>query len=379
MHQHPSAAARDHAWAIWDVDGDGELSFDELSRAVPLSFPDLNDPEIIRLSFKAADNGDGRVSRREFRLVLEYIAYFNRLQRQFAQLDSDGNGTLSESEFVSSAAIIGMRNRGGRALSHQELRAYFKVIDTDGSGTIEFDEFAVWAVRNQVGQPPSTRTTDHSETPERERELREQTTLMAEMQTQIYSPWKARAIARWPPNDSDAELHPSDLQFDAGDIVSVTSKHCNKWWTGAVHGRHGTFPCRLVKLLPPGSRDAEVQAIEREEARTRVCAHPAGAAEIAVRTKAETSRLFAYDSGKRWHHRVGGARTPHAQPPLTLPASEELAHIFQRWDPNGSGGNTATSAARSCTSRHSDVLRANLTLNMQCCCMQSLGRASFAC
>ena len=175
---------------------------------------------------------------------------------------------------------------------------------------------------------------DQRETPERERELRAQAALTEQTQTQIYSPWKARAIGRWPRDDT-ALSHPSDLQFNAGDIISVTSKHCDKWWTGAAHGRHGTFPRTLVQLLPPGTRDAEVRAIERQEAMTRTSAKSAYGAAAGTRYEAT-----GVSSAGRVRHRtaVGGARTPHAQPPLALPSSDELARTFLLWDPVGSGG-----------------------------------------
>ena len=343
MEQHlvvrmPSDVDLQRAWRIWDVDGDGELDFGELSRAVQLSFPELNDPEVVRRSFKAVDNGDGRVSRREFRLVLEYITYFRRLETQFAELDADSDGTLSLAEFVDACETLGIRTRSGRLLNANTASAHFSAMDTDGSGTIDFDEFAVWAVRNEVGHPPNTlRVADHSETPERERRSRAEAERIAQDQTQIYSPWKARAIAQWPREGGD--VHPSDLRFNVGDIVSVTSKHCEKWWTGAAHGRHGTFPRKTVKLLPPGSRDAEVQAIEQEEARTRTATGSATASTAAAVTMHPRSAASS-GIGHRSRHRqaTGGARTPHARPPLTLPPSDELARIFLLWDPNGTGG-----------------------------------------
>ena len=346
----PSDVEREQAWRIWDVDGDGSLDLDEVTRAITLSFPELApSPGALRRAFKAADNGDGLVSRREFRMLLEYIGYFTVLVDKFKQIDTDGSGTLSISEFTKGSAVLGLRTRGGQPLSTHAIASHFKAMDADGSGTVDFDEFAVWAVHQQVGRPPNTgRTAGQTETPEYERREREQEALRASSATQIYSPWKARAIGRYPQDDNAATLHSSDLQFDVGDIVSVTSKHCETWWTGAAHGRHGTFPRTLVKLLPPGSRDAEVQAIEHEEARTRVRTrvpprggsgsggggggggggNTAGARSAAPPAAGIVTRR---DAG------VGGARTPHARPALVLPTTDELARTFRLWDPNGFG------------------------------------------
>ena len=165
-----------------------------------------------------------------------------------------------------------------------------------------------------------------SETPERERELRAQAQLAADTATQIYSPWKARAIESHPPEDSGT-IHKSDLQFSKGDIVTVTSKHCTEWWTGAAHGRHGTFPRRSVKLLPPGTHDRQVQQIEREEAKTRVRLQPAAAADpTAAARKAR---------GRGGRKQRGGRKTTTVH--LALPPPEEWSRLFRIWDPNGFG------------------------------------------
>ena len=170
-----------------------------------------------------------------------------------------------------------------------------------------------------------------SETPERERELRAQAQLAADTATQIYSPWKARAIESHPPEDS-ATIHKSDLQFSKGDIVTVTSKHCTEWWTGAAHGRHGTFPRRSVKLLPPGTHDRQVQQIEREEAKPLVRLHPVAAADPTAAAAPATARKARGRGGRKQR---GGRKTTGVH--LALPPPEEWSRAFRIWDPNGFG------------------------------------------
>ena len=94
----PSEAARELAWRRWDVDGDGTLNLNEVVRGLELSFS-FTDRTLIERAFRATDNGDGRISRREFRLLLAYVAFFSRLRKQFEQLDADGSGELSLHEF----------------------------------------------------------------------------------------------------------------------------------------------------------------------------------------------------------------------------------------------------------------------------------------
>jgi hypothetical protein len=53
----------------------------------------------------------------------------------------------------------------------------------------------------------------------------------------IHSPWVARALQSYPqPVDDDlgggVQPHPSDLVFGLGDLILVTSKHCDTWWGG---------------------------------------------------------------------------------------------------------------------------------------------------
>jgi len=59
---------------------------------------------------------------------------------------------------------------------------------------------------------------------------------------------EARAIWDWTSED------PSDLSFEAGEIIEVITETNSDWWTGCSRsGRQGLFPSNYVEKLPPRS------------------------------------------------------------------------------------------------------------------------------
>ena len=59
----------------------------------------LSRPALIR-AYKVADvTGDGFITRKDFRLLLEGIHYFNSVWTRFESLDADGDRRLSLQEF----------------------------------------------------------------------------------------------------------------------------------------------------------------------------------------------------------------------------------------------------------------------------------------
>jgi Ca2+-binding EF-hand superfamily protein len=81
------------------------------------------------------------------------------LTQMFDQLDSDGDGTVTEDEF---AAILD-KQRGGASASSEETAStdtssktseLFAKTDTDGDGTLSADEFATAMAQMQAGGPP---------------------------------------------------------------------------------------------------------------------------------------------------------------------------------------------------------------------------------
>ena len=55
--------------------------------------------------------------------------------------------------------------------------------------------------------------------------------------------FRARALYEWKSKNA------ADLQFAAGDIISVTDKINDDWWFGALNGASGKFPRNRVEAI----------------------------------------------------------------------------------------------------------------------------------
>lgn len=96
-------------------------------------------------AYKAADvNNDGFIRRREFRLLLKYIIYFNGLWEKFDSIDSNHDHRLDLAEFTAGCGLLGIK------LSRAEAELEFYACDTDGGGMVLFDEFCSWCAKRQV-------------------------------------------------------------------------------------------------------------------------------------------------------------------------------------------------------------------------------------
>ena len=166
--------------------------------------------------------------------------------------------------------------------------------------------------------------------------------------SEIYSPWCARAIAPYPAPGQ--RTHPSDLQFEAGDLISLTSKHCDEWWTGykvlpSGNRAHGTFPRKLVKILPPDSKDHEVANRGGVNSNSQVGDGSGGWTTGTRKQRPPTANsrgAAASDERRSRRQSIETAATPRSiigsgVGALTVPDDQaELAVLFRIWDPDGS-------------------------------------------
>ena len=151
----PSKKERDALFKQMDGNGNGALSLAEIDVAVQRLWPTMHNRKALMRAYKAADrNGNGLVDRREFRLLLEYLSYFNDLWAKFVEIDGGarGDGRLTPEEFGAGCRVCGVE------LSAEEAERAFAQMDEDGSGTASFEEFCTWIARQNLSKSSSAST-----------------------------------------------------------------------------------------------------------------------------------------------------------------------------------------------------------------------------
>jgi hypothetical protein len=90
-----------------DVNGNGSLSLAEIDKAVIELYPQFNNKPALMRAYKSADkSGNGFIGRKEFRLLVSYLVYFNGLWEKFEEIDSSGDRRLTLQEFVRGTAVL---------------------------------------------------------------------------------------------------------------------------------------------------------------------------------------------------------------------------------------------------------------------------------
>jgi Ca2+-binding EF-hand superfamily protein/GAF domain-containing protein len=134
---------------IFDGNGNGKLSFSEISGAVLRNFPQFaNDKPAIMRAYKAVDvNNDGYVTKKEFPHLISMLEQYLDMFQLFKHLDVDGDKRISYNEFKKGHELIGIT-----AHSDSELKKLFENMDSDKGGWILFGEFCSFMVALKVQQ-----------------------------------------------------------------------------------------------------------------------------------------------------------------------------------------------------------------------------------
>jgi Ca2+-binding EF-hand superfamily protein len=155
----PDRRQRDELFGRFDFNGNGMLSLAEIDKAVLELWPHFDHKRALMRAYKAADvNDDGFIRRREFRLLLKYIVYFDAMWARFDEIDRDRDHRLTQAEFAQGCAVMGIQ------LSRSVAAAEFEAMDENGGGFILFDEFCHWCARRQVPVEGEGLTAEESET-----------------------------------------------------------------------------------------------------------------------------------------------------------------------------------------------------------------------
>lgn len=155
----PDRGQRDELFRRFDFNGNGMLSLAEIDKAVVELWPQFDHKRALMRAYKAADrDDDGFIKRREFRLLLKYIMYFDEMWAKFDEIDRDHDHRLTPAEFEQGCATMGIR------LTRSSAAAEFAAMDENGGGFILFDEFCHWCARRQVHVESEGLTAEECET-----------------------------------------------------------------------------------------------------------------------------------------------------------------------------------------------------------------------
>jgi len=127
------------AFKIFDKDGDGTISVDEIKSIMTSRNEKLSDEEIKKLMSKVDTDGSGLLEFDEFvQLMAMQSANVTRedeLRAAFQHFDVDGSGKITREELGQ------VMREMGQKLSDAELKDIIDAVDQDGDGQIDFAEF----------------------------------------------------------------------------------------------------------------------------------------------------------------------------------------------------------------------------------------------
>merc|ERR1712061_68472 len=125
-------------WHTMDFNGNNIVSLAEIDKMIVENYSLLNHKPALMRAYKAtikAGDGDDWVDKKEFKMLLGNLFYFNKIFWLFDNADGDKDRRLTFQEFAWCLSVSGAK------MSDSEVRQDFSRVDRNGGGIILFDEF----------------------------------------------------------------------------------------------------------------------------------------------------------------------------------------------------------------------------------------------
>jgi len=127
------------AFALFDKDGDGSISVDELGIVMRSLGRDMTREELLSVIAEVDEDGSGEIEFPEFiRLIaakMKNVDSVEEMREAFLVFDQDKSGSVSASE------LKHVMNNLGEQVTDQEVEDMIIAADADGDGQLSFDDF----------------------------------------------------------------------------------------------------------------------------------------------------------------------------------------------------------------------------------------------
>ncbi|RDW68546.1 hypothetical protein BP5796_09203 [Coleophoma crateriformis] len=133
------------AFSLFDTNGDGSISINELSSVMKSLGQNASDEEIEDMINEVDQDRNGTIDFEEFVKMMtaptKDVDFEAEMRSAFKVFDHDGSGTISKEE------ILRVMTSFGENLSEEELNSMLQEVDKNGDGTIDYDEFVNFIVK----------------------------------------------------------------------------------------------------------------------------------------------------------------------------------------------------------------------------------------
>ncbi|KAF9681713.1 hypothetical protein SADUNF_Sadunf05G0031300 [Salix dunnii] len=127
------------AFCLFDKDGDGCITFEELSTVIKSLDHSATDEELHIMMSEADVDGNGTIEFVEFLNLMERKMRENdadeELKQAFKAFDKDQDGYISPYELRRAMINLGVQ------LTEEELEGMIREADLDGDGQVNYEEF----------------------------------------------------------------------------------------------------------------------------------------------------------------------------------------------------------------------------------------------